>query len=230
MISNNAFAWLTLSKGLSFQSVALQGYNPFAKLNAFKIDLDDYQLDIALNNDNLTKLANLKNFAEQEKASLVINGGFFTPQYKPLGLRISNYQQLNELKPISWWGVFYIKKNRAYIRPFKNLGRYKQIAFAVQAGPRLLINSKIPKLKSGKAQRTALGITKENDLIIVTTQNAAISTYELASLMKDQLGCVNALNLDGGSSTQAYAKVGNFEFQTIGYSNISDVIYLSKKT
>lgn len=229
MISNNTFAWLTLSKGFYYQSIPLEGYNPFAKINVFKVDLSDYQLNIALNNKNLTRLANLKSFAEKESALLVVNGGFFTPKFKPLGLRISQYKLVNDLKPISWWSVFYIKNNRAYITPYRKFYRRKNIQFAIQAGPRLLVNSKIPRLKSGNAQRTALGITKDKELIIVTTQNAAISTFTLASLMKDKFNCVDALNLDGGSSTQMYAKVGNFEYQSIGYSSISDVLYLSKQ-
>jgi exopolysaccharide biosynthesis protein len=49
------------------------------------------------------------------------------------------------------------------------------------------------------AQRSALGVTKYNKLLLVTV-NRPIYLNKLALIMKD-LGAVNAINLDGGSST-----------------------------
>ena len=60
----------------------------------------------------------------------------------------------------------------------------------------------------GRNPRTAIGYTKDNNLILLTADgreeaSIGLTLNELAKLMK-QLGCVNAMNLDGGGSTVMY--------------------------
>ncbi len=60
----------------------------------------------------------------------------------------------------------------------------------------------------GRNPRTAIGYTKDNHLIMLTADgregaSIGLTLNELAGLMK-QLGCVNAMNLDGGGSTVMY--------------------------
>ena len=60
----------------------------------------------------------------------------------------------------------------------------------------------------GRNPRTAIGYTKDNHLILLTADgregaSIGLTLNELAKLMK-QLGCVNAMNLDGGGSTVMY--------------------------
>jgi uncharacterized protein YigE (DUF2233 family) len=81
---------------------------------------------------------------------------------------------------------------------------------AIQAGPRLVVNGKVPKLKSEISQKTAIGINRKGEVILLTTLYP-FSVNELAKLMakpesKGGLGCRYALNLDGGSSSQLYAR------------------------
>lgn len=59
---------------------------------------------------------------------------------------------------------------------------------------------------SGLNPRTAIGYTDTNVLIIVTVDgrqenSSGVSLWELAKIMK-KLGCINAMNLDGGGSSQ----------------------------
>ena len=55
-----------------------------------------------------------------------------------------------------------------------------------------------------RAARTALGITKNNKLLLVAVKRP-VYLSKLAHIMRD-LGAVNAVNLDGGSSTAMYYK------------------------
>ena len=60
----------------------------------------------------------------------------------------------------------------------------------------------------GRNPRTMIGYTKNNDLIMVTVDgrekhSVGMSLYEGAQFMK-KLGCENAINLDGGSSSVMY--------------------------
>lgn len=229
MVTNNTYAWLMLSDGIEYQALNLESFNPFAKLNVFKIDLKDYQLNIGLYDKHQKDLLNLKSFAKEKQSPLVINGGFFTPQTKPLGLRLDKGKIHNKVKAISWWAIFYIQNKKPYIVPYQTFRHKRNIELAIQAGPRLLVNGQIPKLKAGLAQRTALAITKDKKLLIITSQNAALSTTELATLLKEKLNCQDALNLDGGSSTKLFAKFPDFELHTPSFSQVSDVLYLTKR-
>ena len=88
----------------------------------------------------------------------------------------------------------------------------------ISGGPFLLkdgeiyIDAKEEKLNSitGRNPRTLIGYTENNNLILVTVDgrekySVGMSLYEAAKFMK-QLGCVNAINLDGGSSSVMYLK------------------------
>ena len=54
----------------------------------------------------------------------------------------------------------------------------------------------------GRASRTAVGLTAANKLLMVVTREQ-VSLWELAGIMRG-LGCIDAINLDGGSSTGMY--------------------------
>ncbi len=81
----------------------------------------------------------------------------------------------------------------------------------ISAGPMLLKNGANQasidkegyeqKIYNMNAQRTAIGVTADNTLVIVT---AVAKIESLAELMKS-LGCVDAINLDGGASSALYA-------------------------
>lgn len=84
----------------------------------------------------------------------------------------------------------------------------------ISAGPFLVNGGKIitdyisqglkeAKIITGSAQRSGLGITKDNKLILVTGNNLKMT--ELAEIMK-KLNCDRAMNLDGGASSGLYAK------------------------
>jgi len=95
---------------------------------------------------------------------------------------------------------------------------WNDVKYAVGGGPYLIKEGKIfidkQRFSNGfismKAPRTAVGYTKGGSLILVTIDGRQEGTSgatlpELARLMHE-LGAVNAMNLDGGSSTQMVYK------------------------
>ncbi len=54
----------------------------------------------------------------------------------------------------------------------------------------------------GRASRVAVGLTPANKLLMVVTRQS-VSLYDMAKVMLT-LGCIDAINLDGGSSTGMY--------------------------
>jgi len=93
---------------------------------------------------------------------------------------------------------------------------WKGVNHILSGGPYLVRDGEVfvdmtaEKLTSigGRNPRTAIGYTKDNHLIMLTADgregaSVGLTLNELALVMK-QLGCVNAMNLDGGGSTVMY--------------------------
>jgi uncharacterized protein YigE (DUF2233 family) len=218
--------WQKLSPGLEYSKVnALPGLRK--NLHAFRIDLKYYRLELAFTNpQNFQSLIGLM---KQNDAIIGVNGGFFSPDLKPLGLRITQGRLKSPLKYTPWWGIFFTEGSNAYVVSQKQFKADKNIDFAVQSGPRLIVNGQIPSLKPGVANRTALGIDKTGKVILLVTDSYPVTTQELANIMKNSadqggLGCVNALNLDGGSSTQLYAKTNNFNLSIPSFVTVADAV------
>lgn len=235
---NSAFGmttqWEEISPGLEYAKLPLPSISSYGKLHAFKINLQQYRMDLVLAKDYKKSASSAQKLARKSDAIIAINGGFFSPELKPLGLRIQNGRVRSHLKNTSWWGVFYINSNNLpHIVSQKRFRNSSNIEFAVQAGPRLVINNKIPNLRAGFAQRSALGITPTGEVVLVATENAPVSTTQLAEIMRRPeaeggLACPNALNLDGGKSTQLYAKFDNFYLNIPNFSAVTDVIAIRR--
>lgn len=222
--------WQTLTPGIEYQDLEGGILTPWSHIYAFKIDPKTHEVASISAHEMSVKNASVDQFAQYANALISINGGFFDRDFNSLGLRISNKTTINPLKAISWWGVFYIKNNKPHIVHAQRFSSTKDIDFAIQSGPRLLIKGVIPSLKQGIADRSALGITADGKIIILVSSNAAMTTNELAHLLKSPpLYCTDAINLDGGSSSQLYAHINSFHLNLHGFSNVGDAIVVRKK-
>ena len=120
--------------------------------------------------------------------------------------------------------------------------KWQNVKHIISGGPYLVKNNEIfidmtaEKLQAigGRNPRTAIGYTKDNDLILIAADgregsSIGLTLYELASLMKS-LGCTNAINLDGGGSTVMYVngRIVNHPAQTGGIA-LSNALVVSRK-
>lgn len=119
---------------------------------------------------------------------------------------------------------------------------WKNVKHIISGGPYLVKDSKVfvdmtaQKLGSvgGKNPRTAIGYTKDNEMIMVTVDgregsSVGMTLTQLAGFMKS-LGCINAMNLDGGGSTVMFVngRVVN-KPQVRGGITLSNALVLSRK-
>jgi uncharacterized protein YigE (DUF2233 family) len=221
------YAWTPLSDGLQYASYPFAlSETEQATIHAFRIDPARYRISIVTARDEETGVT-VAEMAKQSRAFLVINGGFFTPEHRSIGLLIKDGKRVNPLHETSWWSIFAIKGGRPFIAPPRDFQEAPDVSMAVQAGPRLVVDGSIPKLKEGLSTRSAIGITQDSKVVIAVTSGAGISLKELARRMKGSrhdggLECPNAMGLDGGSSSQLYAKVGDFELSLEGLARVTN--------
>lgn len=118
---------------------------------------------------------------------------------------------------------------------------WENVDYIISGGPYLLKNGKIfidassQKLNAitGRNPRTAIGYTKENTMIIVTVDgrkegSSGVTLEELAKIMSD-LGCYEAINLDGGSSTVMYVKGNTLSGSNVKSTAISNALVVRNK-
>lgn len=178
------------------------------------------KLDAVLAGNTVGRTEALASIAKRSNAVAAINGTFFAAYtdgaFKaPYGYIISGGKMLKN-SPGDNRAVFAYDRNMlAELIPgseFKARFDAGSIEGALQAGPRLLVNGKVvlnvaaegfrdPKILTGGGARSALGITRDHKLILLTTGGATIP--QLAGIMK-QAGAYQAMNLDGGASSGLY--------------------------
>lgn len=224
---NIAYAanWQTLSPGIDYLKLPGKGLAPWSYIHVFRINLSNNKLDLISASEFNRPSATVDEFAHHKPSLITINAGFFDEAFRPIGLRIAEKKQRTPFKTISWWGVFYTCKQKPFIVSAQEFRPNQSINFGIQSGPRLLVNKHIMPLKAGYAERSALGISANGEVIMLVTENSALTTKELALIMQaSPINCVDALNLDGGGSSQLYANMANFHKHVRGYSSVSDAI------
>ncbi|OGO96221.1 MAG: hypothetical protein A3F41_05335 [Coxiella sp. RIFCSPHIGHO2_12_FULL_44_14] len=228
-------AWRNLAPGLQYTALSPFIFYHSKKIHAFRIDLKRYPLMLVTAHQQQQSSFFVTQAAPLWEALVAINGGFFTPRFQPLGLRIQNGKILSPLKKTPWWGIFIMQNHRAQIVGNPHYRYSPHIRIAIQAGPRLVIDGRIPSLKGGLAARSALCLTKKGDLLILITDNLTLTTREFATILQSPekqggLACYNALNLDGGTSSQLYAAVRSWRLAIDSVRPVADMIVVTSPT
>jgi len=101
-------------------------------------------------------------------------------------------------------GVFLLSKGKPYIMTSQQWLEFKHpIDLATQSGPMLVIDGKIhPEFTEGSSSRyvrSGVGINA-NGLVSFVISRAPVNFYDFAKVFRDNLGCKNALYLDGSIS------------------------------
>lgn len=118
---------------------------------------------------------------------------------------------------------------------------WEDVDHIISGGPYLLKEGKVfidtasQKLNgiTGRNPRTAVGYTKENVMITVTVDgrkegSGGVTLQELAKIMED-LGCYEAINLDGGSSTVMYVGGKTLNGSNVKSTAVSNALVVKTK-
>ncbi len=171
-------------------------------------NLDENDIPIG----NFSRLgAKLK--ADGKTLTFAMNAGMYDQNLRPVGLYVENGVESKKLNHKNGSGNFHLKPNGVLYINGEKSGVMETEAFArsgikpdfaTQSGPMLVINGKIhPKFSATGVSakiRNGVGMVDDHTLVFVIS-NDPVGFYDFASLFKDQLGCKNALFLDGSISS-----------------------------
>ncbi|MDO8526307.1 MAG: phosphodiester glycosidase family protein [Deltaproteobacteria bacterium] len=217
----HAYVWQKIDDGLF--------YTETENIHAFQIDPKLFKLSVATAKDQNETDSTVRMMAKKSSAILTVNGGFFSPEHRSLGLLMRDGKVINPVHATSWWGIFEISKNKPEIVTVRMFQPNPDIEMALQSGPRLVINGEIPKLKYSVDRRSGIGIRADGNVIIAVTGDKELSMEAFAELFqkpesKGGLDCKNALNLDGGGSTQLYFSWKGLKVDVLGSSRIANAV------
>lgn len=139
------------------------------------------------------------------KRGAAINASFFDDQFAPVGLLIVDGKTLHRQVRSNGYGLFLLRRGRPAI-VLANTPAPAGVTQAIECKPRLVIDGAIPRFKAQPAtRRSAVGIDAHGRVLLAASAGG-LTLEQWAACLRDGLGCANALNLDGGPSTQLTAR------------------------
>ncbi len=143
----------------------------------------------------------------RKKCAAGVNGGYFSSDFAPIGLLISDDRMIARLQRARLiTGVLSASAGRVQILRVREFSRPEKIRAAVQCGPFLVDHDeRVRGLDDSAVARRTFAATATNDRALLGVCSE-ISLAELATILAttrlaEDLKIQRALNLDGGSSS-----------------------------
>jgi hypothetical protein len=220
--SSPAPNWQKIDEGFEVKAMQFNGppYQTFIKLQVLRIQLEKFPVRVMDSRVFGASRMTIRELAKKSQSLAAVNGGFFLPDYRPLGLLIIDGRETNPLRRTDW-GIFLIQDNRPRIIHTKEFQNEGSISQALQVGPRLVVNGRELRLKKQSAKRSALGITYKNEIIFLNSEDTDVLAQDLARIFRlpeseGGLECRDALTLDGGPSAQMFAEYKSLKIDLPG--------------
>jgi uncharacterized protein YigE (DUF2233 family) len=159
-----------------------------------------------------------------------VNGGYFDPDYQPVGLLISGGNTIAPFRRARLLsGVLSVANGRVRLQRTNEFSMKGKISEAVQCGPFLVDHGKgvIGLEESHSARRTFVAVGTAN--MIALGYSSSISLAPLAHVLTvgkitEDFKIERAMNLDGGSSSAFWFKDGNTPFSISEQKTVRDFV------
>ena len=211
-------SWTEIATGMNYQKIKLSIDDKSVTAHVVKLNPKLVTIKPVL----VGAPATAKKMLSKTSAMLIVNANFFDVNNQALGLVVVDRVVKNPFKKISWWGVLCVNQDAVAILKGDDYhdGVCEQ---AVQVGPRLVINGAAAVLKDESTRKTAVGVNQKGDVFLVVTQERlpikTLADFFVKPETQGGLGCANALNFDGGSSSELAVKVGAFTLNVESFIN-----------
>ena len=188
-----------------------------AEYQVVSVDLTQHELHLFGQVSSPRTMQSVFELAEKEKLKplVAMNAGMYTPKHNPVGLFVTQGVEYKSLNLRDGHGNFHLKPNGVFLlskdgeakviesSKYLEYSEQKDIELATQSGPLLLADGVYhpalqPKSKN-KHIRNGVCIVDSTHLYLIISKEP-VRFYDLASLMKEKLGCQDGLYLDGAIS------------------------------
>ncbi|MCG5056299.1 MAG: phosphodiester glycosidase family protein [Myxococcales bacterium] len=198
------------------------------KADLLRFDLDLFELRVEVLGQAHASTA--AGAASRFGSVLAINGGFFDPQWRSLGLRVSHGETKIPLRPRVDWGVLALAERRARIVHSRDHNPKAAVDAAIQVGPRLLVDGKPTQLKPQLAYRSAVAVDPTGRLLTFVSTRVPVEAGALAAALARLEEFQAALLLDGGPSSQLYVQLPGFSLDRPGAYPVPDLVLIHPRT
>lgn len=177
----------------------------------------------------------MQQWMQKEQAVALMNGGYFDSNDNATALVISNGQRFGTSYS-GFGGMLYVDgQGNIHLRSLsaQPYDPSEGITQATQCAPMLMVNGQRPPFddSSDKASpRSVAAIDKQGHLLLIASPDMDFTLADMATLLShSDLNLVNALNLDGGSSTGLFVNAGSQSINIDSYVNLPLVIVVKEK-
>lgn len=214
-------------------AISLTDGSTAARVTGVQFSASRYEFRVVPNLDGI--YSSVREVVERRKAVAGINGGYFKPNSVPVGLLISRGEIIHPLEHAKLLsGVIVVRNGITELRRIAEFAGTRGIQEAIQSGPFLVEASRpLSGLNNTReAARSFVFITANADWGIGICRSVTLGQLAQILVAPDLLPharITNALNLDGGSSTSFYLKMGQTELSSLGWVTVSDYLTVTTK-
>ena len=203
------------------------------------------------------KLITTSRFAKEHNAIAAVNGNFFNMKnggsvdFTKVNGDVINTNSLgkNRARDFHQKAAVVVNKGSLSIQKWDGSANWEKEIDASDImlnGPLLVHDGNTEKLDSGlfntaRHPRTSVGVTRKGQIIMLVVdgrrdQSAGMSLFELTKVMR-WLGCVDAINFDGGGSSTLWVRdkgvvnypADNRKWDHEGERKVANILYLKKR-
>jgi uncharacterized protein YigE (DUF2233 family) len=213
-------------RSVEYEAIVFEG----KRYTACRVDLNEERLELFLNDEHgkpFNRFATLESWLAKQGRLLVfgMNGGMYHGDFSPVGMFVGVAKKTTSvnldkgagnffLKPN---GVFLVTANGAQVVESSRISAVREkLEIATQSGPLLVLDGKLHPAFKPKSQnqlfRNGVGVKSPKEVVFVNSEDP-VNFDEFARLFRDQLGCNNALFLDGTVSSLHSTKLKRSDFR-----------------
>jgi len=221
---SSPFKWEEPRQGLFIGRYALDNTGAVItpEILLLRIDPAFFSVEAATAGDQASAQTDIRTLTLRAGGIAGINANFFDPTGAPLGLVIiqSQMRQKMHLGGKLLTGVFFVDKGIPRIIHRSDFSAYHGPA-AIQAGPRLVADGKALEVSSNDSpnRRSGVAVTKDGQVLFYATvlRFPGFTLKQVQEmLLEPSLQVADALNLDGGGSSQLFVStLGGIKHQIL---------------
>lgn len=211
------FRFTPVDEGVEYARffVAASGARAAFDGHAFRVDLSRADLRM-LSAGGPTTRRDVDTIVRALPRVVASNASFFAEDGRAMGL-VVDQGTLRGRRRIKKWGALVVEGDRARVVEGSAVDLGARPTLVAQGQPRLVVDGRAAGLKPQSARRTVVCTTGASDarghasIVLIVTSDvdaSALAAVLAASESDGGLACADAINFDGGPSTQLVARLG----------------------